>query len=83
MEKKVIDLIKAHYKSATIYSLTIADGFVYIYGSVSKRQMPFISKRILDAYPEFRFVQFMDYVVNSYSRETLKWMGMYKNVIEL
>ena len=75
MEKKLTELITKHYKTATVYSINLEDGVVYIYASVIGKTKPFIARRILNAYPEIRRVEFVGFTKHIFSRDTLSWLG--------
>jgi hypothetical protein len=77
MEKKIIELIKRHYKTAKIEGINLEDGVVYLSGLF--RHEAFVAKRILETYPEIRRVEFVGYITNVFSRETLKWLGYFNN----
>lgn len=75
------NIIENHYKGTNCayvsFSSRYPDYVTLIVIGMKTRNMPYAAKRILEAYPEVKFVHFTggwtEYV---YSRETLKWAGI-------
>lgn len=76
---EIARLIEKHYKNANpIYcSLTNeGDYATLIVLGLQTHKMPFVAKRILEAYPSIKFVHFTGgWVEHVYSRQTLKYAG--------
>ena len=81
MEKKITDIIEKNYKGTRVgyihcgkYS---SDYVTLIVLGLRHRNMPYAAKRILEAFPEVKWVHFTGgFVEYVYSRETLKWAGI-------
>ena len=80
MEKKIREIVES-YKGVKVTYLSVGkyshDYIALVATGMRHRNMPFAAKKILEAFPEVRWVHFAksgftEYV---YSRETLKWAG--------
>ena len=79
MEKKIRQIIEG-YKGVELGYLSCGDRFhdyvTLIAIGLKGRYMPFAAKKILEAFPEVRYVHFTGgWVETVYSRETLRWAG--------
>ena len=79
MEKKIREIVES-YKGVTCGYLNVSkhypDYITMVAIGLKNRYMPFAAKKILEAFPQIKWVHFtggwQEYV---YSRETLKWAG--------
>ena len=73
----ILELLRKHYKRTNFrFAYLSGDCFYLVAENCAWHRYPWIAKRILDAFPEVRMVQFTGgWTESVYTRETLKWCG--------
>lgn len=76
MEKKVMELIRKHYKTVRIDRAELSGDYLILHGVRFNHKEPFVALRILNKFPDIRVVHFTGaWMEGVYTRETLKWGG--------